>query len=112
VSASVWAFTFTGPIAAVYLFGFTDFTAHLQTQPLAMSSLGYVCILAIAGTALSVILYNVLIKKAGIIFASSCTYLIPVVAVLWGIFDGEQVNLPQLLSIGAIIASVYLINRE
>jgi drug/metabolite transporter (DMT)-like permease len=71
-----------------------------------------VCILAIFGTALSVILYNVLIKKAGVLFASSCTYLIPIVAVLWGVFDGEKVNLAQVLSILCIIFSVYLINRD
>lgn len=112
VTATVWAFTITGPIALVYLFGFTDFTTHLSHNELAMSSLGYISILAIVGTALSVIFYNVLIKRAGVLFASSCTYLIPVVAVLWGIFDGESVNFAQILSIVAIILSVYLINRD
>lgn len=112
VAATVWAFTITGPVALVYLFGFTDFTLHLSQNPLAMTSLGYISILAIVGTALSVILYNILIKKAGVLFASSCTYLIPVVAVLWGLFDGENVNFAQVLSIIAIILSVYLINRD
>ena len=112
VKATLWAFAITGPIALVYLFGFTDFTTHLSHNQLAMSSLGYICILAIVGTSLSVILFNVLIKKAGVLFASSCTYLIPVVAVLWGLFDGESVNLAQILSIVAIILSVYLINRD
>lgn len=112
VTATVWAFTFTGPIALIYLFGFTDFTIHLSQNELAISSLGYISILAIVGTALSVIFYNVLIKSAGVLFASSCTYLIPVVAVLWGVFDGENVNFAQILSIIAIILSVYLINRD
>ena len=112
VKATVWAFTFSGPVALVYLFGFSDFTTHLQSSPSALSSLGYVAILAIFGTALSVILYNVLIKQAGVIFASSCTYLIPVVAVLWGIFDGEAVSGAQVFSILVIIGSVYLINRR
>ena len=112
VKATVWAFTFSGPVALIYLFGFSDFTTHLQTSPVAMRSLGFVAILAIFGTALSVILYNVLIKKAGVIFASSCTYLIPVVAVFWGIFEGEAVSGAQIFSILAIIGSVYLINRR
>ncbi len=112
VAATVWAFSITGPIALVYLFGFTDFTEHVVSSPLALSSLGYVSILAIVGTALSVILFNVLIKEAGVVFASSCTYLIPVVAVLWGLFDGETINFAQILSIIAIILSVYLINRD
>lgn len=112
VKATVWSFTFTGPIALVYLFGFTDFTTHAAQAPLAVQSLTYIAILAIVGTALSVILYNNLIKQAGMVFASSCTYLIPVVAIIWGLFDGETVNLKQVLSIVAIIVSVYLINRK
>jgi drug/metabolite transporter (DMT)-like permease len=112
VTATVWAFTITGPMALIYLFGATDFTSHLSHNPLAISSLGYICILAVVGTALSVIFYNILIKQAGVLFASSCTYLIPVVAVLWGLFDGENVNFAQILSIVAIILSVYLINRD
>jgi len=112
VQATLWAFTITGPFALLYLFGFTDFTTHLTENPRALTSLGYISILAIVGTALSVILFNVLIKKAGVLFASSCTYLIPVVAVLWGLFDGESVNFAQILSIVVIILSVYLINSD
>lgn len=112
VQATLWAFTITGPIALIYLFGFTDFTVHLQESPAAASSMAYISILAIVGTALSVILYNVLIRQSGVLFASSCTYLIPIVAVLWGLFDGENVNFAQIFSILVIILSVYLINRD
>ncbi len=112
VTATVWAFTFTGPVALIYLFGFSDFTQHLQHSPKALSSLGYVSILAIAGTALSVILFNVLIRISGVVFASSTTYLIPVVAVLWGIFGGELVSMGQIFGMVVIILSVYIINRR
>lgn len=111
VKATLWAFSITGPMALIYLFGFSDFTTHLSANNAAWTSLGYVSILAIVGTALSVILYNVLIKLSGVIFASSCTYLIPVFAIFWGLFDGETINIMQILSIVAIILSVYLINR-
>ncbi|MGZ4100083.1 MAG: DMT family transporter, partial [Bacteroidia bacterium] len=111
VKATVWAFTFTGPVALFYLFGFTHFTEHLQ-NPLALQSLGYVSILGMVGTALSVIIYNILIKQAGVVFASTCTYLIPVVAIGWGLMDYETVNWIQMLSIIVIIFSVYLINRR
>lgn len=112
VTATLWAFTLTGPTALLYLFAGTDFTTHFAAGGLAYSALAYVSLLAVVGTALSVILYSILIKKAGVLFASSCTYLIPVVAVIWGLADGENVNLPQVLSIVTIILSVYLINRD
>ena len=112
IKATVWSFSIIGPMALVYLFGFTQFTNHLSHHPQALSSLGYICILAIVGSALSVIIFNVLIKMAGTVFASSCTYLIPIVAVAWGVFMGETINLMQILSVLAIILSVYLINRH
>jgi drug/metabolite transporter (DMT)-like permease len=112
VKATVWAFTFTGPASLIYLFGFSNFTVHLRQNPLALQSLGFISILAIVGTALSVIIYNVLIKQAGAVFASTCTYLIPVVAIAWGLVNYEAVNWIQMLSIIIIIFSVYLINRR
>lgn len=112
ITATVWAFCITGPISLIYLFGFSDFTVHMANSPMAMSSLGYISILAIVGSAISVIAYNILIKNSGAVFASSCTYLIPVVAIGWGLFDGEMVNIYQVFSIVVIILSVYLINRD
>lgn len=62
VAASVWSFTIIGPMALVYLFSSTDFQSHLTQHPQGFSSFGYICILAIVGTALSIIIYNNLIK--------------------------------------------------
>lgn len=112
VTATLGAFTITGPIALAYLFLRTDFINDLNTKPLALQSLGYVSVLAIVGTALSVIIYNTLIKDAGAVFASTCTYLIPVVAVIWGLLDGETVNFAQMAGVLVVILSVYLINRR
>jgi drug/metabolite transporter (DMT)-like permease len=57
-----------------------------------------------------VVVYNTLIKLSGTLFAASCTYLIPIVAIGWGLVDGETVNLIQFLAIGVIIGGVWLIN--
>jgi len=110
LTATTWSFTLIGPVAAIYLFGFTDVIAHATQHPEGMTSLGYVSILAIVGSALSVVVYNTLIKLSGTLFAASCTYLIPIVAIGWGLVDGETVNLIQFLAIGVIIGGVWLIN--
>ena len=112
VTATVWAMSFIGPPAGIYLFGFTDFAHRLGTHPQAMYSLGYVAILAVLGTALSVILFSKLIRNTNALFASSVTYLIPVVAIGWGVFDGENVEGQHLVWIGLILAGVYLVNRK
>lgn len=112
LQATVWSFTLIGPVAAIYLFGFTDVVKHAQENPLAMQSLGYISILAVVGSAISVVIYNTLIKMSGTVFAASCTYLIPVVAIGWGVYDGESVNGMQLLAVLIIIAGIWLINRK
>lgn len=110
LTATVWSFTIIGPMAAIYLFGFTDVVEHATHHPEAMRSLGYVSILAIVGSALSVVVYNTLIKLSGTVFAASCTYLIPIVAIGWGLFDDEAINLFQLLAVIVIIAGIWMIN--
>jgi len=107
--ATVWAFMFTGPIALAYLLS-TDFMEVINTHPQAMSSLGYTAILGIVGTALSVIAFNELIKMSGPVFASTTTYLIPIVAVFWGLYDGEIITTIQMMSIFVILAAIWLIN--
>ena len=110
LTATVWSFTLIGPIAAIYLFGFTDVINHATQHPEGLKSLGYITILAVFGSALSVVIFNVLIKLSGSVFASSCTYLIPIVAIGWGLFDDEAINLFQVLAVIVIIAGIWMIN--
>ena len=112
ITATVWAMMFIGPMAGIYLFGFTDFTSRLVMKPLAYNSLGYIVILAVFGTALSVMAFNKLIRSTNALFASSVTYLIPVVAMCWGIMDGENVQVLHFLWIGLILLGVYLVNKK
>lgn len=112
ITATVWAMMLIGPMAGIYLFAGTDFTSHFQTNPQALSSLGYICILAIFGTAISVIIFNVLIRNTNALFASSVTYLIPIVAMGWGIIDGEGVLIQHFLWITVILLGVYLVNKK
>jgi drug/metabolite transporter (DMT)-like permease len=111
ISATVWALYFIGPPAGLYLLT-TDFFHVMHSNPLAWQSLGYVSVLGIFGTALSVIIFNSLIRHSNPVFASSVTYLIPVVALLWGVFEQEPVNVMHFVWIGVILAGVYLVNRK
>jgi drug/metabolite transporter (DMT)-like permease len=112
ITATVWAMMFIGPTAGIYLFGYTDFVQHFTSNPMANQSLGYICILAILGTALSVIIFNVLIRNTNVLFASSVTYLIPIVAMGWGIMDGENIQILHFVWIGLILLGVYLVNKK
>ncbi len=100
-----------GPPTAIYLFS-TDFTTRIASGNEALISFGYVVLLGLFGTAISLILFNQLLKISGTLFASSVTYFIPAVAVLWGLLDGEQLGFMHLVGMMTILFGVFLINRK
>lgn len=112
ITATVWAMMFIGPLAGIYLFSSTDFIIHLSTKPMALQSLGYISILAIFGTAISVIAFNVLIRNTNALFASSVTYLIPIVAMSWGFFENEAVLPMHFVWLTFILLGIYLVNKN
>ncbi len=80
--------------------------AQIEWMPLlALVTLG------VFGTALAQLIQYNLIKQTSALFASSITYIIPVVAVFWGILDGESFHLIHALSIAGILAAVVLIRK-
>lgn len=99
-----------GPFATVYLFT-TDFFQKISNSSVSQSSLFYVFLLGTFGTAFALVLFNKLIKNTSAVVASSVTYLMPVVAVFWGILDGELFFPLHLLGMAFIISGVYLVNR-
>jgi drug/metabolite transporter (DMT)-like permease len=110
ISASVFSFFIIGIPSLIYLFT-GDFVQVFKSHSHAFSSLIYIGILGIVGSAISVIAFNRLIKISGAVFASSCTYLIPIVALFWGLLDGEVVQILQILSVFLILGAIYLINK-
>lgn len=68
-------------------------------------------LLGLMGSSAATALYYILIKKAGGLFASLVTYAIPIVAIFWGLLDGEQIGWLQFGCLGIILAGVYLANK-
>jgi drug/metabolite transporter (DMT)-like permease len=101
-----------GPLAAIQLFVFTDFTQKIAEGGKAFFALGYLFILGVVGTSLALMLFNKLIKLTTPLFSSSVTYLIPIVAVFWGIIDGENLSFMHYLGMAIIITGVYLANKK
>lgn len=103
---------FVGPLAAIQLFFFSDFTERLNSGNEAILALIYLSILGIVGTSIALMLFNKLLKTSTPLFTSSVTYLIPIVAVIWGLIDGEDLYFSHYLSMGIIIFGVFLANRK
>ncbi len=68
-------------------------------------------VLGVFGTALASVLFYVLVKRSGGLFASTVTYGIPFVAVFWGMLSGEKITLPQVGCLAIILVGVYLANN-
>lgn len=86
--------------------------AAITSNSHAMEGLFYISILSVVGTAIALIIFNRIIALTSTVFASSVTYLIPIVAVLTGLAFGEQIVVYQVLAIFVVLAGVYISNLK
>jgi drug/metabolite transporter (DMT)-like permease len=112
VSIAVGQFVviFIPSIVVLFYSGF--FNLEFDNNHLLYDSLFYVFLLSFFGTAMAKILFNKLIQISSPVFASSVTYSMLVVSVIWGILDGELFNFYQAVATILIIMGVYLSNKK
>ncbi|HSY76714.1 MAG TPA: DMT family transporter [Bacteroidia bacterium] len=111
IQLSGFALFGVGPITAAYLFS-TDFVQRISSGGKAVESFLYVVLLGVFGTGVSQIMFNKLLKTSSVLFTASITYFIPIVAILWGILDGEALGWIQVFGFMAVIVGVFLINKR
>ncbi len=112
ISITVFTFFFIGFPATLFILFFTDVPGKLIHEPGVWAGMGYLSILSIVGTGLALMIFNKLIKITSPVFASSVTYLIPVVAIIWGIVDGEVLKAAYFLWFLLILLGVFLVNAK
>lgn len=100
------------PVALIYLFAGTSFSFKLLHHEGALEAVAYLTILGVLGTALALIIFNGLVKLATPVFASSVTYIIPIIAVIWGVWDGEILVSMHYLGMVAILFGVWIGNSK
>lgn len=97
-------------IPALLVLLFSGYFNQVPTHTFLLSS-GFSLLLGIVGTALASVLFYTLIKRAGAVFSSMVTYLIPIVANIWGIIYGEQIGWMQGLSLLIVLTGVFIASR-
>ncbi len=112
VKITSWSFLFIGPFAGFFLFFNTEFTNNLIHNDPQLTNFLFINILGIVGTGFAVWFFNLLIKRTSSVFASSVTYLIPIVAIFWGVFDGEIFTIYHGLLSSLILMGIYLIKSD
>ena len=110
ITISAAAFAMIGLPAVAYLFS-TDFLATLAHEPGAWQAFWAVVVLALFSTVLASVIFFQLVQITSPVFASMISYLVPIVAVSWGVFDGESISVMHLLGMALILSGVYLVKK-
>jgi len=92
--------------ASLILF-FTGFSEMIHIESVQHAVL-FIVILGVVGTGIANILFFKLIQISSPVFATSVTYLIPVVAFFWGLLDNEMLTPIQFFGAFIILIGVYL----
>jgi drug/metabolite transporter (DMT)-like permease len=108
LSAGNFAVMLVPAIAILYFTRISD-TIHLE---ITQTAILYVLILGVIGTGIANIIFFKLIQISSPVFATSVTYLIPVVAFFWGIQDHENINFIQIIGAIIILIGVYLASKK
>ena len=100
-------------VPAFFVLIFSDFfTLEVLQGPDFSISMVYIVLLSLFGTAIAKVLFNKLVQISTPVFASSVTYIMPVVSVGWGLLDGEVFSFWQVFSTLIILTGVYLANSK
>lgn len=91
---------------------FSNNFVEVASKPEVIHASLFIIILGMVGTGIANILYYQLIQITSPLFASSVTYFIPIVAMSWGILDGETLNFMQIIGAGIILSGVYLASKK
>lgn len=108
--SSAWTFAVAGGLSLLILFT-SDFFSRMM-RPAELPALLALVTLGVLGSGLMSFVFNRVVQLASPLFASSVTYLIPIVALLWGFLDGEQIYAVQYLGMAVCLSGVYLVNRK
>lgn len=100
-------------LPAIMILLATDFFSETTyLNPNFKMAMIYVFILSLLGTALAKVLFNTLVQISTPVFASSVTYLMPIVALGWGLLDGEEFSVLQILASLIILLGVFLAHKK
>ena len=110
LTLSATAFTLIGIPGILFLF-FSSFFEVMQTHQEAWQALGAITLLALFGTVMASILFFRLVQLTTPVFASTVSYLIPIVSLFWGFADGETITIFHFIGMALILFGVYITRK-
>jgi drug/metabolite transporter (DMT)-like permease len=91
---------------------FSDFFKVFSFTKENMIGMGFVATLSVLGTGLAMMLQYRLMSISNPLFASTVTLLMPIVAVIWGVIDGESFTVLQAFGALIIFAGLIFLRKK
>ncbi len=110
LSAFVFSFVLFLPSLIALLS--TGFVSQFTFTKENMIGLGFVSLLSVFGTGLAMMMNYRLLKVSTPLFASTVTLLMPIVAIIWGVLDGEKLTALQFAGTIVIIAGLIFLRTK
>lgn len=108
---SAYVFSFVLIFPSLIALVFAGFFNELKMDNNLLVGLGFVSLLSVFGTGLAMMLNYRLLSVSTPLFASTVTLLMPIVAIIWGILDGEKLTIMQGFG-GVIILAGLIFLRQ
>lgn len=109
---SAFVFSFVLFLPSLISLVSTGFVSTFTFNRENMIGLGFVSLLSIFGTGLAMMMNYRLLKVSTPLFASTVTLLMPIVAIIWGVLDGEKLTVLQFAGASVIIAGLIFLRAK
>ena len=91
---------------------FNFWVSNSDTTIQKMKSIEAMFILGFIGSFIASLVFYRLLKQTNALFASTNTYLIPLMSIFWGFMDGEMITWVHFASLLIILFGVYLVGKN
>lgn len=112
VILSSFVFAFVLILPSIIALTMTGFFSEFSFSKDNMMGLLFVGLLSIFGTGLAMTMNYRLLKVSTPLFASTVTLLMPIVAIIWGILDGEKLTFLQFVGASIIIGGLIFLRSK
>lgn len=109
---SAFVFSFVLFIPSLIALVFSGFFSTFKASSSDLIGLGFVSLLSIFGTGLAVMMNYRLLSVSTPLFASTVTLIMPLIAVIWGVLDGESLTVYQSVGAAVIFAGLIFLRKK
>ena len=109
---SAYLFSFVLFLPALVTLVLSGFFRNFNADAGTFQGLGFVAMLAVFGTGFAMMMNYKLLSISTPLFASTVTLIMPIVAIMWGLLDGESLTILQCVGTIIILAGLIFLRSQ